>query len=98
MEQPKTYEQVLEMMQGRSEEEMQVRLAEASKMCMCAACPSYVDTGETELLFCGLGRSKVIVEEKGCTCPGCPVQQNMALRWTYYCTKGSGREILAQEA
>jgi len=56
VEQPKTYEQVLEMMMSLSEEEMQARLAEARDICICADCPSYANTGETELPFCGLGK------------------------------------------
>lgn len=98
MSNPMTYEQVLEMMKQLTPEETQTRLQESMKDCICASCPTYVGTRESKLLFCAMGKSESITKEKGCICPGCPVQTKMALRWDYYCTKGSGMELLAQEA
>lgn len=94
-----TFEEALERMAGMSPEEMQARIEESKKVCAeyCGKCPSYVGTGETDLVFCAIGKSDKITEEKGCLCPGCPIQENMGLRWDYYCTKGSGRELLAAE-
>jgi hypothetical protein len=68
------------------------KVKEVSKLCICGSCPTYDGTGETNLAFCATGKSEKITEEKGCTCPGCPVYDMMGLRWTYYCTKGAGRE------
>jgi hypothetical protein len=92
-----TFEQAMKMMDQMSEEERKATIAEYTNMCICASCPTYVGTGETKLLFCDLGKSDVITEDKGCTCPGCPVTPKMGLRWNDYCLKGSGRERLAQE-
>ena len=35
--------------------------------------------GETELLFCGVGKSSVITEAKGCSCGLCPVVAHIGL-------------------
>lgn len=87
-----TFEQVMNAMNKMSSAERQAKIEELTKMCICGSCPSYVGTGEKKLLFCSMGKSAIIKKENGCLCPGCPVQANMALRWDYYCTKGSGRE------
>ncbi len=90
----KTFEEIMEGMMKLSEAERSAKMGEAARICrdFCGECPSYTGTGETALLFCANGKSEKIKEEKGCLCGGCPVQKNMALRWNYYCTKGSGRE------
>ncbi len=95
----KKYEDVLKEMSKLSEEEIKKRMETASKICAnyCGKCPTYSGTGETKLLFCGIGKSEMIEEEKGCMCPPCPVQSEMNLRWQYYCTRGSGREQLEKE-
>lgn len=95
-----TFEDVLEQMAGMSQEEMMAKVEENKKICAdyCGKCPSYEGTGETKLVFCALGKSDKITQEKGCLCPGCPIQTDMMhLRWDYYCTKGSGRELSAAE-
>ena len=74
------------MMKGTSPEEREVVLADNKKACICATCKSYIGTEETELLFCASGISKVILEEKRCLCPTCPVHRKMAFRLNYYCT------------
>jgi hypothetical protein len=53
--------------------------------------------GENNLLFCSTGKSERISEEKGCTCPGCPVTPKMGLRWDYYCIKGAGKDQISSE-
>lgn len=92
-----TFEEKLAQMKGLSEAEMAERAKKIKSMCICASCPSYEGTGETELAFCLIGKSSVITEEKGCTCGGCPVTDMMSLRWVYYCTKGAARELAAAE-
>ncbi len=94
-----TFEQKMAMMKDMSPEDIQAAVEENKRICkdFCGECPSYTGTGETELLFCALGKSDKITEKKGCICGTCPVQKNMSLRWAYYCTKGTGREILASE-
>ncbi len=93
-----TFEQEREIIKQAVQEEIQVAITENKKACLCAFCPSYDGTGESEFLFCTLSKSKVQNEERGCPCPVCPVQKKMAREWDYYCTKGSGTELLQQEA
>ena len=93
-----TFEQETEMMKQVAQEEMQVAMIENKKACLCVYCPSYIGTGESELLFCTLGKSKVINEEGGCPCPICPVQKKMARQWDYYCTKGVRVGLIQQRA
>ncbi len=92
----KTYEEVLKEMEKLSPQERQKGMEEAKKICKeyCGRCPTHQGTGETELVFCGIGKSKRIKSEKGCICPGCPIQRNMSLRWDYYCIRGSAKEQL----
>jgi Protein of unknown function (DUF2769). len=84
----KFMERMQNAMQMSKEERMKL-MAENKKMCICPDCPSYKGTGETELLFCAMGKSKAITKEKGCTCPGCPVTNKMGLTKLYFCTKGN---------
>ncbi len=87
-----TFEQVLEAMEKMSPEERDAKIRELTDMCICGGCPSYVGTGETALLFCAIGKSKIIKKENGCICPDCPVQVELSLVWDYYCTRGSAKE------
>ncbi len=92
-EKQKTFEQNMEALTNLSPQEMAARLRELDQECICGMCPSYLGTGEERLTFCVIGKSKAIEKEKGCVCPACPVQTELALRWDYYCTKGSGKEL-----
>ncbi len=92
-----TFEEKVVQMKGLSEAEMAERAKKIKSMCICAGCPSYEGTGETELGFCLTGKSSVIKEKKGCTCGGCPVTEIISLRWVYYCTRGAARELAATE-
>lgn len=68
------------------------------ELCICEACPSYMECKE-EIAFCLSegGSSKCIVRGVGCTCPECPVQGQMGFKHTYYCMRGSEREILSKK-
>jgi hypothetical protein len=81
------------MMAGMSKEDRQRSVEQLVFMCKCARCPSYTVTGETDLVFCALGKSQVIQEQKGCQCPQCGVTKTMSMRWDHYCTKGSAVEL-----
>jgi hypothetical protein len=88
----KTFEQNMEAMSKLSPAQMQAQIKELDKICVCGKCPTYVGTGEKKLTFCAIGKSTVIKKDKGCLCPTCPVQKNLALRWDRYCLKGSGKQ------
>ncbi len=94
-----SFEESMDMMAAMSKEDMMAAMDANKKICatFCGNCPSYSGTGETELLFCSTGKTGKITEEKGCLCGGCPVTPKMGLRWSYYCTRGSGREQMAAE-
>ncbi len=63
---------------------------EATGLCMCTLCPSFVDC-EEEIAFCLApgGKSICITEENGCLCPGCPVLEKEGFQHVYYCTRGA---------
>ena len=62
-------------------------------LCICRMCPSFVDCNE-EIAFClaDTTKSVCIKEEKGCLCPGCPVQEEENFQHVFYCTRGSQTE------
>ena len=72
--------------------EFEEKLPMVKEMCICKNCPSYVGTGEGGVLFCGVGKSSKITEERGCSCGLCPVVGHMGLTRLYYCTRGNERE------
>jgi hypothetical protein len=74
-----------------------MNLDKASKICICGSCPSYFNCGE-KLAFClwESGKSKCIISEVGCICPGCPVQQELGFQKIYYCTRGSDKKQAVQ--
>ena len=63
---------------------------EATGLCMCMMCPSFVDCGE-EIAFClaESGKSVCIREENGCLCPGCPVLEEEGFQHVYFCIRGT---------
>ena len=91
------FEEMMEQMGKMSQEEMGKKMGQIQEMCKpyCGECPSYKGTGEEKFGFCAMGKSEIITEEKGCICGKCPVTEMMGLRWGYYCTRGSGREMAA---
>ena len=86
------WEEVMQKFMALPENERMKQIGQSKTMCICKDCPSYTGTGETEVLFCGTGKSSVIKEEKGCTCGLCPVVSHMGLTRLYYCTRGNEKE------
>jgi len=60
--------------------------------CTCGACPTFKGTGETTLLFCYMGKSSKIKNQKGCICGGCPVKKQQGLKKVYFCLFGTEAE------
>ncbi len=89
-----TFEEKMAAMGDMSEEEIAQMIEDVKGVCksFCGECPTHTGTEETGLAFCALGKSEIINKEKGCLCPGCPITQRLALRWDYFCMKGSGKE------
>jgi hypothetical protein len=73
-----------------------MNLDKASNICICGSCPTYFNCGE-KLAFClwESGKSKCMISEVGCICPGCPVQQELGFQKIYYCTRGSEKVLAA---
>ena len=86
------WEEIMKQLMEKPEAERMNQLEQSKVMCICQNCPSYRGTGETELLFCGLGKSTTIGEEKGCSCGLCPVVGHLGLTRLYYCTRGNEKE------
>jgi hypothetical protein len=80
---------MMQMMMGMPKEEQMKKKQMLEGMCTCRGCPTYAGTGENQVMFCSMGKSGVITEEKGCTCGECPVTPEMGLTKLYYCTKGN---------
>ena len=61
--------------------------------CICKKCPSWIECNE-QGGFCSslIGKSKCILDEKGCICGGCPIYDKMNLSHMYYCIRGSEEE------
>jgi hypothetical protein len=86
------WEQIMQMMMQMPEEEQMKKKQMLASMCTCRGCPTYAGTGETQVMFCSMGKSGSITEEKGCTCGGCPVTPEMGLKNLYFCTRGNEAE------
>ena len=91
----KPYEEKIKIMSGMTDKEISDGLEQIKFICKdyCGKCPSYHGTGETNLAFCSIGKSSLIIEKKGCLCKTCPVYKMMSLRWEYYCTDGNAMEL-----
>ena len=86
------WEKMMKDMMAIPEAERTKLMEQAKTMCICTKCPSYSGTGEIKVLFCSIGKSSIIKEEKGCSCGLCPVVPHMGLTRLYYCTRGSEKE------
>lgn len=89
-----SFEEKYEMMMGSMSEVDPKRSAEqVLHMCQCVKCPTSTEAGETNAVFCTIGKSDVIHEQKGCLCSECGLTRTMSMRWGYYCTQGSAVEL-----
>jgi|GEM_PF-1417458 len=61
--------------------EMQEEVKRLSDDCACPSCPSYRECDER--LFCILGESECIKDEKGCLCPTCLVASTLGSQETF---------------
>lgn len=86
------WEEMMKRFMAMPEAERMKQIEQSKTMCICVGCPSYRGTGETGLLFCGIGKSSIIKEEKGCSCGLCPVVVHMGLTRLYYCTRGNEKD------
>lgn len=81
------------LMGKMSEKEIKRSAEQVLYLCQCSKCKTCMGSGETNLVFCSLGRSEVIRERKNCLCSTCAIAKTMSLRWDYYCIRGSAVEL-----
>ena len=89
------FEEYTERMKGFGSRQIQ-NLVEYRKKCVCTSCASYNECAarKKELLFCLLGNSSDCnLEEFGCICLNCPVSAELDLKNTYYCIRGSEKQM-----
>lgn len=87
-----TFEETILSMFGMSPAEKAEAAVKFSALCICPSCPTYNLCAKKaqELLFCLKGKSFLCIsDEKGCTCPACPVTTEFGYRHRFFCTKGS---------
>ena len=86
------FEEKQKAMQQMPPEELAQMMENLKARCPCPTCPSYNDCAKNagETLFCATGKSFMCIsEEKGCICPKCPIAEELGLRHSYFCTRGS---------
>lgn len=89
------FEQTMQQMASLTTEERMKMIDSMKDLCICGDCPSYNDCASeaNELLYCVLGKSpSCITDEIICTCPDCPVTDQMGLEYEFFCTRGAERE------
>lgn len=78
-------------------QEVHVNLHNISN-CICKKCPSFpgrwkeLAHADMPGLFCSHGKSKLAIEQKGCVCGDCTVQNEHELKGVYYCVTGKAVE------
>lgn len=87
-----TFEQTMESISKKTKKEQADLIAGLKSKCPCAPCPSYnvcaVNAGEK--LFCINGKSFMCIsDDKGCSCPQCPVGKEVGLKHQKFCLRGS---------
>jgi methylamine---glutamate N-methyltransferase subunit C len=60
------------------------------KKCICPRCPTHDGCAKAggEVLYCGQGKSKCELVERGCICGTCPVWEENSLSKGYFCLNG----------
>lgn len=81
------------MMGSMSEAEQKRSAVEVIHLCQCDKCPTNIEVGEINAVYCTFGKRELIQEKKECLCVECSITKTMSLRWDYYCTQGSGVEL-----
>jgi hypothetical protein len=81
------------MMAGMSESDIKRSAEQVLYLCQCHKCPTNEKTGEMNAVYCSLGKSLIVTEQRGCQCLNCAITKTMSLRWDYYCIRGSAAEL-----
>jgi len=87
-----TFEQTMESMAKKTKKEQAELIADFKSRCPCPKCPSYNNCASKagERLFCVVGKSFMCIsQDKGCSCPPCPVGKEVGLKYQKFCLHGS---------
>lgn len=59
-------------------------------ICLCEDCPSHPKPvfPKKDGVFCAVGRTKEIVDKKGCLCKMCPLYSEYSLMGSFFCIEG----------
>lgn len=86
------FEQTMKDLAGMSKEDQGKTIEKLKGMCICPGCPTYTKCAKnnSEILFCATGKSFMCIDqEKGCSCPACPVAKDLGLKYKSFCTRGA---------
>jgi hypothetical protein len=86
----------IEQMKNRGADEIAMIMTAFEIVCVCPNCPTYNDCskGKSELLYCLHGKSQQCAfDEEGCSCPDCPVALDLELKFEFYCSRGSEKDL-----
>ena len=87
-----TFEKTMESISKKSKKEQADLIADFKSKCPCPTCPTYNNCASKagEKLFCVTGKSFMCIsEDKGCSCPQCPIGKEVGLKHQKFCLKGS---------
>lgn len=87
-----TFEKTMESISKKSKKEQADLIADFKSKCPCPGCPTYNNCASKagEKLFCVTGKSFMCIsDDKGCTCPQCPIGKEVGLKHQKFCLKGS---------
>jgi hypothetical protein len=86
------FEKTMESVSKKTTKEQADLIADFKTKCPCPSCPTYNGCASKagEKLFCINGKSFMCIsDDKGCTCPQCPVGKSVGLKYQKFCLKGS---------
>ncbi|MFW9974444.1 MAG: DUF2769 domain-containing protein [Candidatus Thorarchaeota archaeon] len=81
------------LMGGMSEADIKRSAEQVLHLCFCSKCPTNIETGEINAVYCTFGKSEMITERKDCLCKDCSITKTMSLRWDFYCIRGSAVQL-----
>lgn len=89
------FEEVMEAMRTMTPDQFNRMMKDSEKACLCPTCLSYNECSRErkDRLFCFNAKSSCGIFRKGCDCPFCPVKEQMGLKYTYFCMKGSENNL-----
>ena len=85
-----TFEKTMESVSKKTPKEQADLIADFKSKCPCPTCPTYNNCASKagEKLFCINGKSFMCIsDDKGCSCPQCPIGKEVGLKHQKFCLK-----------